>query len=133
VSSCSPDLRGPLVAVASPTLPHTDLGYRAPMVITALTSLVCVSVSTLDDADPVPPWHGVTHALVVVGPATPVSNDAPVSPSSPFSFASIMAPVGLVEQTLLAISKDELCSLSVLDDERLSPKVLLLIAYEVVS
>jgi hypothetical protein len=101
------------------------------MVATALASPVCVSASTLDDADPVPPRHGVVHALVIIRLAAPVSVGAPGSPSS--SLPPEAALVGLVEQTPLAISDDELCSPSDLDDDRLSSEVLLHIAYEVVS
>jgi hypothetical protein len=101
------------------------------MVATALASPVCVSASTLDDADPVPPRHGVAHALVIIRLAAPVSVGAPGSPSS--SLPPAAALVGLVEQTPLAISDDELCSPSDLDDDRLSSEVLLHIAYEVVS
>jgi hypothetical protein len=103
------------------------------MVTTTSASPVGASASTLDDTDLVPPRHAATPSLVVVGPVAPMSANAPGSPSSLTSLPLVAAPVGLVMQTPLAISEDELYSLPKLDDERLSPEVLLHIAYEVVS
>jgi hypothetical protein len=72
--------------------------------------------------------HAIERGLVVVGPAAPVGADATEPPSPP-----TVAPIGLVDQVPLAISDVELCSPLDLDDEHLSPDVLLYIAYEVVS
>jgi hypothetical protein len=79
-------------------------------------------------AHPVPTLQAIERSLVVIGLAAPVSIDAPGSPSPP-----IAAMAGLVDQAPLAISDVELCSPLELDDEHLSPEVLMHIAYEVVS
>jgi hypothetical protein len=121
-SSCGRELSSP---VHQPRLPPPLL------VTTALASPVYASVSFV--VDTVPTRHGVTHALAVVGLAAPVSTGALGSPSSPLSLSPTVAPTGLVEQTLLGVSKDLLCSPLDLDDEHLSPDVLLHISYEVVS
>jgi hypothetical protein len=62
-----------------------------------------------------------------------VSTGALGSPLSLLSFPLPVAPASLVEQTSLGTPEDVLSSLPDLDDEHLSPEVLLHIAYEVVS
>jgi hypothetical protein len=110
----------------APVLAATPLS-----VDTALASLMCASASFVVEV--VPTGHGVMHALAAVGPAAPMSTGTLGSPSSPLSLAPVLAPVGLVEQTPLGVCEDLLCSPPDLDDENLSPDVLLHIAYEVVS
>jgi hypothetical protein len=83
--------------------------------------------------DAVPTRHGVAHALAVVGLTALVSISALGLPLSSLSLPPVVAPAGLVEQMLLGVSKDLLCSPLDLDDEHLSPDALLDIAYEVVS
>jgi hypothetical protein len=117
----------------SPALLRFAVGCCAPLDDSVAAFPVRAFGSTLVDVDPVPPWHAVKHTLVVVGPAVPRSACVPGSPLSPSSLPPGAAPVGMVEQAPPAISEDELCSLPDLGDERLSPKVLLHNAYEVVS
>jgi hypothetical protein len=112
----------PPAAIASSALLRIGLSRRPPLDHHCFGfASVCLGVLRCRRG---PTRHGVAHALAVIGLAAPVSTGALGSPSSPLSL-----PPGLVEQTLLDISEDLLCSLTDLDDEHLSPEVLLHIVY----
>jgi hypothetical protein len=97
------------------------------LVATASASLVYASASSVVDA--VPTRHGVAHVLAIIGPAALVSTGVLGSPSSLLSLPPTVALTCLVEQTLLDVSEDLLCSPADLDDAHLSPEVLLHITY----
>jgi hypothetical protein len=110
--SCPMDPCRPPAAIASSALLRTGLSCRPPLDHHRF-GFASVRLGVLH-CRPGPTRHGIAHTLAIIGPAAPMSTGALGSPSSPLSL-----PPGLVEQMLLDISEDMLCSLADLDDEHL--------------